>query len=246
MRTFDNLDETHVSAAKEFAVKRTEVAREARNAVERVIERYAERYDPEALYKDIQKSEFVNDIMYILRQYAHAAGDYLEDLDNGVDAYINEVHDGLTFENRVEEYANRLFADFAKLSLAITYGTFGSKPRSQIMRESIFGMYEYGSIVHIAIDNGAGISIPKYGRGISKDAATQLMNSLENMVNASWGYAQWDFAIRGGAKGYVYYRGSSYPCQVCQEQVGYHRIEDEFFSAPPMHSRCVCFVVYIY
>lgn len=240
------LDKATVDKAKEYAIKRTEVAREARNAILRVISYYAAQYDPNALYKDIQKSEFVNDVMNILRQYANAAGDYLGDADNGVDGFINESHDGLTFENRVEEYADRLFSDFEKLSLAIAYSSFGSKPRSQIMQEAIVGMYNYGSIVYLAIENGANITIPKYGRGISKDAATQILNSIENMVNASWGYAQWDNALRHGAKGYIYYRGSSYPCQVCQEQVGYHRIEDEFFSAPPMHARCVCFVVYIY
>ena len=246
MRNFDNIDQNLVDIAKEYALKRTEIAREARSVVEGIIMRYAERYDPDDLYIDNLKSECVNDIMYVIRQYANAAGDYLQDLDNGVDAYINETHDGLTYEQRMEEYVDRLFSDFAKLSVAFVFGTFGSKPRSQVMREQIVGAYNEGGVVRIAIDNGADIVIPKYGRGISKDAATQIMNSVENMINAGWGYAQWDKAVRDGAKGFIYYRGSSYPCQICQEQVGYHRIDDEYFSAPPMHARCVCFVVYIY
>lgn len=241
-----DIEERLIEEAKEFALKRTEIAREARNVIESIIRRYAENFDAESIYSDMQKSELINDIMYVLRQYAEAAGTYLGDIDNGIDYFINETHGGLTYEDRVSEYVDRLFSDFVKLNIAIEFASWGSKPKKQIMRDDIVGMYRDDSIVHTAIGNGAELEIPKYGRGISKDAATQILNSVENMVNTAWGWEQWDYAVRNGATGFVYYRGSSYPCQTCQEQVGFHPMEDEFFSAPPMHSRCVCFVVYIY
>lgn len=241
-----DIDKSLIDEAKRFALKRVEIASEARKVIDNIIKRYAGKYDPESPFNEVLKSECVNDVMLVIREYAAMAGVYLDDIDNGVDAYINETHSGLTYEQRVEEYVSRLFFDFANLYLAYKALGFIVKPGVDFVKENLQGAYAVEGPIQKAINNGADITIPKYGYGISKDAYTQILNSVENMVNSSWGYAQYDYAMRKGARSYVYYRGSSYPCQLCQEQTGYHRIEDEYFSFPPMHAHCVCFVVYIY
>ena len=131
-----DIDKSLIDESKRFALKRVEIASEARKVIDNIIKRYAEKYDPESPFNEVLKSECVNDVMLVIREYAAMAGVYLDDIDNGVDAYINETHSGLTYEQRVEEYVSRLFFDFANLYLAYKALGFIVKPGVDFVKEN--------------------------------------------------------------------------------------------------------------
>jgi len=59
----------------------------------------------------------------------------------------------------------------------------------------------------------------------------------------AWMHADIDYMKTNGAIGYMQFRGSSYPCEPCDDLVGFHNI-DEYTL--PVHANCKCYAVPIY
>jgi hypothetical protein len=83
-----------------------------------------------------------------------------------------------------------------------------------------------------------------YGRGRSNVSATLMETIGVGSIATSW----WQFdgaeMMRDGAIGYVQLRGSNYPCEICDAEVGFHPIEDAEFGYPHVH--CQCYRVPVY
>lgn len=91
----------------------------------------------------------------------------------------------------------------------------------------------------VAVRLGA---IPRYGRGtrIAAEAALALLLSM----TIAKGWMQNWARINSDKLGFYVYRGSSYPCEICQSQVGFlHDISDTE-GLPPLHPNCCCITVY--
>ena len=65
-----DIDKSLIDEAKRFALKRVEIASEARKVIDNIIKHYAEKYDPESQFNEVLKSECVNDVMLVIREYA--------------------------------------------------------------------------------------------------------------------------------------------------------------------------------
>lgn len=74
-------------------------------------------------------------------------------------------------------------------------------------------------------------------KGAMTSAARGLAEMTSYLVSAVW--MQFLYATAGTHTFYVM-RGSSYPCGICQEQVGLHTGEE---TLPPYHKRCCCIAI---
>jgi len=81
-----------------------------------------------------------------------------------------------------------------------------------------------------------------WGRGYSKDIASQIAVIGQNAIIAAIRNAEWQDAMANGASYYIRRRGSYYDCPDCDELCGYPiPIEQPFVF---LHSRCCCLAEY--
>lgn len=229
--------------AKKYARRRLQAQRNAVSRVRKGIDRLARRTALKGSISSEAVDEFRESTILAGYEYAEAAGRYLYDEDNGITEYMDGIHYGKTFRERVDEQTDRLVTDLDKILLAATF----LKMPARLVESEWERPYYVGSAVARANARGAAIDIPSYGVGIPVSGADQLLKNIDNTVALAWGYEDYDYALRNGAIGFYVFRGSSYPCQTCQEQCGvFHPIEMASLSHPPFHANCVCYVVYVY
>lgn len=82
-----------------------------------------------------------------------------------------------------------------------------------------------------------------YGVGKSNKAYNMLKNILIYKISESWMHSYWLKSKRSGAIGFYSFRGSSYPCIICNSMVGFHLIGDVM---PLYHNHCKCYMVFVY
>jgi len=229
--------------AAQYAKKRAQAQRNAISRSRRAVERLVHRAALKGFVSDESRRELEESIVVFGYEYAEAAGRYLYDEDNGIREYMDGIHFGKTYRERVEEQTDRLVVDIGKILVAADYLGMSSS----VVESEWEHPYSVGGAVMRANMRGATIDIPSYGRGIPLSGAEQLLKNVDNTVALAWGYEDYDLALRNGAIGFYVFRGSSYPCQTCQEQVGvFHPMEESVWSHPPFHNNCVCYAVYVY
>lgn len=229
--------------AKAYARKRAQAQRNAVYRVEKGIDTLARRAALKGEVSEDAVRHLYETAVLAGYEYAEAAGRYLYDEDNGITEYMDAVHWGKTFKERASEQTHRVAEDMAKILFAADFLNMPSRVVEDEWRKPYFVS---GAIAR-ANARGADIQIPAYGRGISTSGAEQLLKNIDNTVALAWGYEDYDYALRNGALGFYVFRGSSYPCQTCQEQCGvFHPMSEAVWSHPPFHANCVCYAVYVF
>jgi len=194
------------------------------------------------LYAIIEKYSFKN------MDLAKAKNAREDDLD--IVAYINRPIKGQDINGRLAGYSENAKLEFEAF---IAAGLLLTKPVNAVISE--FGAYfnnPYGSpmIREAWSDKAAKIaSIRLLSRGVSFGAGKYVasFNSLDRLgratTNYGFNFADNEYMKRGGAIGYIAYRGSNYPCDLCDNNRGFHPISD---LTLPVHSRCCCYGVAVY
>ena len=83
-------------------------------------------------------------------------------------------------------------------------------------------------------------------QGVPVSGIQAVLNTLSAAVDAAWLYNQQLEMVEDGAIGYWQVRGSDYPCDACDEEVGFHEIErgTDVNTAmeydPYVHAHCKC------
>lgn len=85
-------------------------------------------------------------------------------------------------------------------------------------------------------------AIPHYGRGRAIAAKVALTTLLTTVVAEGW-MQNWS-RLNKGKRGYYVYRGSSFPCEICDAQTGFFHDASDEEGKPPYHPHCACFTVY--
>lgn len=80
--------------------------------------------------------------------------------------------------------------------------------------------------------------------GLSSSGAVNVENFARTTLIMAWSHEQYEEAMDDGKAGFFVFRGSQYPCDLCDSKVGFHLIDDNE-SVPPFHAHCCCFVVYV-
>lgn len=96
----------------------------------------------------------------------------------------------------------------------------------------------------LVVPDGLDLSERHYGKGIPISSLTGLETLSVSAVADTWTRWQWTMERDRGAKGYYVLRGSSYDCDLCDDNVahGFFSIDEE--PPVPTHSHCCCYLVY--
>lgn len=155
-----------------------------------------------------------------------------------------EFSDGWNFDDRLRQYTknfgNQVLMGIAALSiLGVAYSEW-----SKSIAGNIRDIYNSPFVRAVRKQNLSYFSPMKLGRGVPHNMAIGLEFLGKQEIANAWMEYEYEESKKNGAKGYNIYRGSSYPCPECDDNVGWHDISEEF--PIPVHSHCYCFAVYVY
>lgn len=84
------------------------------------------------------------------------------------------------------------------------------------------------------------------GVGLSNNGSTNVTNMARTTLQMAWMRQQGIDFSENGAVGYYQLRGSSYPCDICDNEVGFHVGIEDIFNKPLPHPHCCCYRIPIY
>jgi len=83
------------------------------------------------------------------------------------------------------------------------------------------------------------------GVGLSNNGSTNVTNMARTTLQMAWMRSQVMDYKEQGAIGLYVLRGSSYPCTLCDDNCGFHPIE-ESYGVLPVHPSCCCYAIPIF
>ena len=194
------------------------------------------------LYKIIEKYAYIN------LDYAKAKNDTDEDID--IVGFINRPVKGIDINGRLAEYSANAKLEYEAFVAA---GLLLSKPTDAVISE--FETYYTNPYASPMVKSGwaekgakiAAIRLLTKGVSFGSGKYTASWNSIERAAlginNYGYGWADNEYMKRNGAIGYMVYRGSSYPCAICDDNARFHPITE---ISLPVHSRCCCYALPVY
>lgn len=204
---------------------------------------------------DGEINKLMRDLYQIIEQYSIACSslamnknDREDELD--VIGYINRPIDGRDINARLAEYGEKAKYEFEAFVAA---GLILNKSVNAVFTDfkaSLFNPYSSVYIKEVMALKNAKIAAKRLlSRGISYGSGKYIatMNSIfrlgEGTQDYAYNWADEQYMALNGAIGYIVFRGSSYPCQACDDNTGFHPIGS---YALPVHPRCVCYKVPVY
>lgn len=254
-----NPSEDEIKEAKDYLLERLDAEYSMATNLKRVMEKAAEQIVVIAYKYNIPPENFsfsfnpnlqreVDEVISglveeIIEDTDLLATYHAEDREDEVIAFIHRETHGNTLDGRVTDYTDKYKRELEiGIIAALLLGKSGQEASSAI-RENLSSPFKNPFIIE-ALKNGAIIEIPNYGRGHSNSMFNALSKLTGHAVAEGWMYLQLLLAVDGGAIGFVTFRGSSYPCNICDEYAGVVHTLDE--PLPPLHLNCVCGAVFVY
>lgn len=158
--------------------------------------------------------------------------------DDGLWAIVNRGRNGKTFAQRLDIYTGRLGFE---IEAFVAAGLLRS-----LSKDGIIQAYErhHKRPYDFIQGNGSAVRLQgvSYGVGKSNVAYNALSTLLRSTVADAWMMADMKEAEKNGATGFHSYRGSSYPCSLCDSMTGYHPLSD---FPGIWHPNCKCFFVFV-
>lgn len=166
-----------------------------------------------------------------------AVADHEENRDKILPLVLGENH-GMTFEERLSDYCDK-YRD--ELMLLVGAGLMLGVSKSALAK-SIGENLRHPYANHLIAE---GIEGPlTYGRGRTNSMYTALSGLTKYGIESAW-MRHWELKTEAdGAVGWIVRRGSSYPCAQCDDNCGFHSIDEG--TQLPQHLGCCCFAVPIY
>lgn len=161
--------------------------------------------------------------------------------------YINEETYGHTLKERINTYTNRYkFEVEAFIASGLAFGYNVNKLLNTI-RANLSAPYNNNLFRNTVIRGGMAATRIKtggisYGQGHSNSARNLLLTLTRNTIGSAWMYFRGYSAYLNGATGFYSFRGSSYPCAFCDDQTGYHPIQE---YKGYWHLNCRCFFIFV-
>lgn len=166
-----------------------------------------------------------------------AIADHEENRDSILPIVLGENH-GQTFEERLSDYCEKYRNE---LMLLIGAGLFLGIAESALAK-SIGENLKHPYANQLLTD---GIAAPlTYGRGRTNSMFTALSGLTKYGIESAW-MLHWELKTEAdGAIGWLVQRGSSYPCPQCDDNCGFHSINEG--TQLPQHLSCCCIATPIY
>lgn len=166
----------------------------------------------------------------------------LENSDN-----IKSFLEGEIFGKTTSERNTTYLANFAEdIVRMIKAGTMMGYTDTQLLSSIRTGYKDpyRTSVVTKAQKKDINIDVPSYGKGYYRNAYQNIVRNAKQVISLAWGKAEQEYGKESGAIGYKVHRGSSFPCQVCDDLCGYVHSLDTMVI--PAHVNCICRAEFIY
>lgn len=153
------------------------------------------------------------------------------------DMLADDEDNGDTLEGRLKKYIDR-FGDEAEAWIAagLTFGL--TRPQLQAtFNENVDNPYENTLFMSTGETKASAtqrVLNTHYGKGSIRSAFGSLARLAVYFCASAFREAQRNIP---DVRGWLVGRGSSYPCDICQSQVGIHK---DSIDLPPYHSHCCC------
>lgn len=184
-------------------------------------------YNP---FLSVEIDKIINELVDEIEQYDISLALKTDKEDNNILLpYINREINGATYNDRLRNYAIRFKVELQDLIGAGLVLGYPLKKIEKTIKESYKEPYKNTIASHL------------YHKGQS--AYHRLSVLTRHTIADAWMFGLFESARKGGAAGYFVYRGSSYPCSICDMMVGFHPITDYVL---PVHPNCKCFAVPVY
>lgn len=247
--------ESDIEAAKSYLRERLECERAMGSLLESAMKEAAEKI-VEILYSagvNPQTFRYADlplrvqwDIDEVIQQLQEAIDDYFvtlaiadheENRDKILPLILGESH-GSTFEERLSDYCGK-YKD--ELMLLIGAGLFLGIAKSALVK-SIGSNLKHPYANQLLAE---GIDAPlTYGRGKSNSMYNAIGDLTRYGIAQGW-MRNWELTTaKDGCIGWIVRRGSSYPCDICNDNCGFHSIDEG--TNLPLHGHCACFAVPVY
>lgn len=247
--------ESDIEAAKEYLRQRLDAERSMsynlelvmREAAEKIVDiLYSANVNPQTFrYADLPLrvqwdiDEVINWLQETIEDYFQtlAIADHEENRDKILPVILGENH-GATFDERLSDYCGK-YKD--ELMLLIGAGLFLGVAKSALVKS--IGSNLKHPYANQLLAEGIGESI-SYGRGRTNSMFTAMSGLTKYGIESAW-MRHWELKTEAdGAIGWIVQRGSSYPCPQCDENCGFHSIDEG--TRLPQHLSCCCYAVPIY
>lgn len=247
--------EKDVEAAKEYIRRRLDAERSMVYNLEKAMKRAAEKIVEICYSANISPQNFhysdlsirdQNKVDEVIKELQEEVGDYYETLaiaDHEEDRYyllpiICGEDRGLTFEERLEDYCNKYKNE---LMLLIGAGLFLGVAK-KLLAKSIGENLKHPYANQLLAE---GIDAPlTYGRGKTNSMFTAIGNLTRFGIAKGW-MKSWERSTsKNGCFGWIVRRGSSWPCDICNDNCGFHSIEEG--TGLPVHNHCCCVAIPVY
>lgn len=197
---------------------------------------------------------FISEASRVMAETDKSIADYMSayslascrllDIDSAnVSSFLSGKVFGSSFSERNKTYLSNFAEDIVRMVKA---GVLMGYPQSKILsavRTGYKNPYQT-SIITKARRKDFSIATPSYGKGKFHAAYSNIVRNAVQMVSLAWGMAEQEYGRESGAIGFRVFRGSSFPCAVCDDECAYlHHFGDPY---PPFHVSCVCFTVFVY
>lgn len=195
--------------------------------------------------------ETEKEIEEYITAYAKAAAKVLapddEDLQATILSQLSSYLKGNIFGKTVGERNSSYLENFAQDIIRMCQAGYAMGYTQDQLLSAVRTGYKTpfsSSVITKAQRKNINIPTPSYGRGIYHSAYQNIIRNATATIALAWGVAERQYGTSNNAIGFRVFRGSSYPCETCQSQVGYvHKMSDDM---PPYHCSCKCWTIFVY
>ena len=82
-------------------------------------------------------------------------------------------------------------------------------------------------------------------QGVPREGFNAIINSIRITNDIVWGHNQFLNFVDRHATGFYVLRGSDYPCKMCDDNTGFHHMNEQE-AMPPIHPHCCCYSIPIF
>ena len=256
------MENKDIEEAQKFLLLRIEAEISAERNIEgymmetaRRIVAISKKYDiPPRLFRFSANDSLRREVEQVIKELKEKIADATEtlavyDREEDRDAileWLGSERYGKTFRERLAIYADRYKME---IEAAIAAGLFLGKPASDMLgaiKSNLKSPYNNPDIrasfrrgLTAARVRTQGVS---YGTGHSNSARNLITTLSRNEIAGAWMWWYGERAMRSGATGFYSFRGSGYPCGLCDSMVGWHPISE---YQGHYHLNCRCFFVFV-
>ena len=185
-----------------------------------------------------------NDIESYTGAYAKASCKILGIGTDNIESFLVGDIFGKTLNERNTTYLSNFAEDIVRMVKAGTLMGYSDQQILSSIRTGYKDPYKT-SVITKAQKKDINIATPSYGKGVFRNAYQNIVRNSKQVISIAWGQAEQEYGQEIGAIGFKVFRGSSYPCDTCQDEVdaGVHSFRDPY---PPFHIGCVCYTQFVF